>query len=187
MCYFYYYSLFGFGLSLFCIFFFALVCLITKWSAILLFLETTRNGKAKEMLALVGRQNSEMDEGDWLKKRKAEELLWQKGPEARNKMQDQNRGPELIKEQDVLTQMHQESDTLSSNFSSNTESVSTFTHKQEISGKLLEICPLSPVWVFMLVRIQMYCYNKDTPNNSGLKRKKFHTAVQITCSPRLTC
>lgn len=102
-------------------------------------------------------------------------------------MQDQKRGPELIKEQDVLTQMHQESDTFSSHFSWNTESVSTLSHKQEISGKLLGICPLSPVWVFTLVRIQIHCYNKDAPHNSGLKRKKFHTAVQITCSPRLTC
>lgn len=33
------------------------------------------------------------------------------GSGARNKMRDQNTGPELSKEQDTLTQIHQESDT----------------------------------------------------------------------------
>ena len=87
-------------------------------------------------------------------------------------------GPQDRKELDMTeatwhARTHQESNTFPSHFSSDIESVSTITHKQEISEKRLGIYPLSPVWVFIFVRIQMCCQDKDTQDNSGLKRKIF--------------
>lgn len=103
-----------------------------------------------------------------LRERKAEEVMWLVGPEARKKMEDQDWGPELTRQKARSFDLDASRKwQLFISFLLEQWKCTHFHPQANVSEKLLRISPLPSIRVFILVRRQSLCYNQYSQNNSG--------------------